>query len=125
MEPAPEWRQGMTWMEFLKTHWDVLAATDFFTVELWTAKGLIHYHVLFVIRLATREVQIAGLVPEPNEAWMEQITRKLVDPLRAFCMARVALFTIVPVCSVISSVNGCGIAVSHACAFAPGRLCVN
>ena len=40
MEPAPEWRQGMTWMEFLKTHWDVLAATDFFTVELWTGRGL-------------------------------------------------------------------------------------
>lgn len=28
----------MTWKEFLKTHWEVLAATDFFTVELWTAK---------------------------------------------------------------------------------------
>jgi hypothetical protein len=26
------------------------------------AKGLIRYHMLFVIRLATREVQIAGLV---------------------------------------------------------------
>jgi hypothetical protein len=35
-----------------------------FTVELWTAKGLIRYHVLFVIRLATREGQIAGLVPD-------------------------------------------------------------
>jgi hypothetical protein len=34
MEPAPERRQGMTWQEFLRTHWEVLAATDFFTVEL-------------------------------------------------------------------------------------------
>lgn len=68
---------AVTWKEFLKTHWDVLAATDFFTVELWTAKGLIRYHVLFVIRLATREVHIAGLVPEPNEAWMKQITHNL------------------------------------------------
>ena len=66
MDPAPERRKGMTWKEFLKTHWDVLAATDFFTVELWTGRGLIRYHVLFVIRLATREVQIAGLVPEPK-----------------------------------------------------------
>ena len=64
MEPVPERRPGLTWKEFLKTHWEVLAATDFFTVELWTAKGLIRYHVLFVIRLATREGQIAGLVPD-------------------------------------------------------------
>jgi hypothetical protein len=27
----------MMWNEFLRMHWDVLAATDFFTVELWTA----------------------------------------------------------------------------------------
>ena len=38
----------MTWKEFLKTHWHMLAATDFFTVELWTAKGSIRYHGLFM-----------------------------------------------------------------------------
>jgi transposase InsO family protein len=84
MEPAPERRQGMTWKEFLKMHWDVLAATEFFTVELWTARGLIRYHVLLVLRLATREVQIAGLVAEPHEAWMKQIARNLIDPLAGF-----------------------------------------
>jgi len=60
LEPSPQRRKGLTWKEFLKTHWQVLAATDFFTVELWTPSGLIRYHVLFVIRLATREVQLAG-----------------------------------------------------------------
>jgi hypothetical protein len=35
---------------------------------------------LFVIRLATREVQIAGIVPEPNERWMNQMARNLTDP---------------------------------------------
>jgi len=49
-EPASQRRQGMTWKKFLRTHWEVLAATDFFTVQLWTAKGLIRYHVMFVIR---------------------------------------------------------------------------
>ena len=34
----------------------------------------------FVIRLATREVPLAGLVPEPNEAWMRQVGRHLTDP---------------------------------------------
>ena len=84
LEPAPGRRKGMTWQEFLKTHWDVLAATDFFTVELWTAKGLIRYHVLFVIKLATREVQIAGSVPEPWESWVGQMARNLTDPWTGF-----------------------------------------
>ena len=66
----------------------MLAATDFFTVELWTAKGLIRYHVLFVIRLATREVEIAGLVPEPNSAWMLQVGRNLIDPWAGFLRFR-------------------------------------
>lgn len=84
LEPAPTRRQGMAWKEFLKVHWQVLAATDFVTVELWTARGPIRYHVLFVIRLATREVRIAGLVPEPNEFWMLQVARSLVDPWEGF-----------------------------------------
>jgi hypothetical protein len=65
LEPSAQRRNGLTWKEFLKTHWQVLAATDFFMVELWTAAGLIRYNILFVIRLATRKVQLAGIVPEP------------------------------------------------------------
>jgi len=84
LEPAPTRRNGMTWKEFLKTHWEVLAATDFFTVELWTARGLIRYHVVFVIKLATREVHIAGLVPELSQSWMLQVARNLVDPWAGF-----------------------------------------
>ena len=33
LEPAPERVKRTTWKEFLRTHWEVLAATDFFTVE--------------------------------------------------------------------------------------------
>ena len=84
LEPAPGRKQGMTWKEFLKTHRDALAATDLFTVELWTTKGLIRYHVLFVIKLATQEVQIAGIVPEPWESWMGQMARNLTDPWTGF-----------------------------------------
>jgi hypothetical protein len=84
MDPAPERRQGMTWKEFLRTHGEVLAAKDFFTVELWTGRGLARYHVLFVIKLATREMQIAGMVPEPYEAWIKQVARTLVDPVAGF-----------------------------------------
>ena len=53
IEPAPERQRRTTWQEFLKTHWDVLAAADFFTVEVWTCSGLTRFAVLFVIELAT------------------------------------------------------------------------
>ncbi|MDC0325518.1 hypothetical protein OAM01_02055 [bacterium] len=62
IEPSPNRKQGMTWKEFLKSHWDILAATDFFTVEVWGLGGLTRYHVLFVITLANREVHIAGFI---------------------------------------------------------------
>jgi hypothetical protein len=77
--PSPERRKGTTLKEFLTTHWDSIAATDFFTVEVWTASGLVRYHVLFVIRLVTREVHIAGIIPEPHGPWMDQIARNLTD----------------------------------------------
>ncbi len=84
IEPCPERKKGMTWKEFLKSHWDILAATDFFTVEVWGLGGLVRYHVLFVIKLANREVHIAGFIPEPNGKWMEQIARNLTDCVDGF-----------------------------------------
>ena len=41
MAPAPQRRQGgMSWPPFLKMHWEVLAATDFCTVEVVAWHGL-------------------------------------------------------------------------------------
>jgi len=65
-------------------HWGTMAATDFFTVEVWTSFGLVRYHVLFVIRLMTREVPIAGIVPEPEENWMQQMARNLAGASEGF-----------------------------------------
>ena len=84
IDSAPDRRKGTTWKEFLRQQWAVLGATDFFTVEVWTAVGLVRYHVLFVMRLATRQVQIAGIIPEPHGRWMEQIARNLTDGLDGF-----------------------------------------
>jgi hypothetical protein len=47
IEPAPEREKRTSWTTFLKAHWDVMAATDFFTVEVWTPRGLVTYYVLF------------------------------------------------------------------------------
>ncbi len=45
--PAPERKKTTTWQEFIRTHMDVLTATDFFTTEVWTRCGLVTYYVLF------------------------------------------------------------------------------
>ena len=41
--PDPERKQGTTWKEFIASHREVLAATDFFTTEIWTLRGLVTY----------------------------------------------------------------------------------
>ena len=79
IEPAPERGKGMSWSVFLKAHWKVLAATDFFTVEVWSWSGLVTYYVLFVMELATRRVCIAGITKHPDTRWMLQMARQLTD----------------------------------------------
>lgn len=54
-----------------------MADTDFFTVEVWTPRGLLTYYVLFVINLSTRSVHIAGMTIAPNGAFMQQLARNL------------------------------------------------
>jgi putative transposase len=66
-----------TWREFLKSHWNVLAACDFFSIELLVKGKLRRYMVLFAIDLATRRVEILGVRPQPDGPWMEQIARNL------------------------------------------------
>ena len=75
--PAPERKTTTTWTEFIRTHMDVLVATDFFTAEVWTAWGLVTYYVLFFIHPSSRKVHVAGITPHPNEAWMRQIARNV------------------------------------------------
>ena len=89
LEPAPQRRKaGMSWAQFLKLHWDVLAATDFFTVEVATWHGLVTYYILFVMELSTRRVQIAGITPHPSAAFMQQCARQLTDPFDGFLLGK-------------------------------------
>src|SRR6266498_4885308 len=75
--PVPERKTTTTWKEFIRTHLDVLVATDFFTAEVWTLGGLVTYYVLFFIHLESRKVHMAGVTPHPNEQWMMQIARNV------------------------------------------------
>jgi putative transposase len=80
IEPAPIRRKTISWSTFLKAHWRGLAASDFFTVEVWSLKGLLTFYVLFVIDLPTRRVTICGMTTHPDESWMLQMSRNLLDP---------------------------------------------
>jgi len=79
IDPATERGKRQLWSTFLKAHWGMIAACDFFTVEVWTMKGLMTHYVLFVIDLATRNIHIAGITVHPNHSFMMQVARNLVD----------------------------------------------
>ena len=88
IEPAPERLKKSTWGEFLQAHWEVLAAADFFTVEVWTRSGLVRFVVLFVIELSTRRVEIAGITTRPDGVWMTQVARNLTDGVDGFLVGK-------------------------------------
>jgi transposase InsO family protein len=79
LDPAPKRSKTMSWKTFLKAHFGMIAATDFFTVEVLTLRGLVRYVVWFVIDLESRRVHIAGLTRHPHDAWIQQIGRNLTD----------------------------------------------
>jgi hypothetical protein len=65
--------------ECIRRHLDVLAGTDFFTVEVLTWRGLATYDVLFFLHLETRRVSLAGIMRHPTQEWMTQMARNAVD----------------------------------------------
>jgi hypothetical protein len=91
IEPAPERGKRTSWATFLKAHWEVMAATDFFTAEVWTSRGLATYYVLFIIHLSTRSVHIAGVTTAPNGVFMKQVARNLTDIDDGFLLSKAFL----------------------------------
>ena len=84
IKPAPD--RPSSWKTFLRAHWGEIPATDFFTTEVWTPRGLVTYYTLFLIDLKTRRVHIAGSTPHPVEAFMAQVARNLTDALDGFLL---------------------------------------
>jgi transposase InsO family protein len=84
IEPASERCRKTTWREFLRFHWEMIAAADFFTVEVWTRFGLLRYLVFFVIELSTRRVRVAGIHRAPDGEWTTQVARNLTDGVDGF-----------------------------------------
>lgn len=78
-DPEPGLTVRSTWHEFLKSHWDILAACDFFTVELLARRKLIRCTVFFVIEFSTRKVFFAPIKLQPDGNYMRQVARILTD----------------------------------------------
>jgi Homeodomain-like domain len=53
----PERRRNTTWASFIRQHREVLWATDFFTTEIWTRRGLTTYFVLCLHSSIGNEMQ--------------------------------------------------------------------
>jgi hypothetical protein len=77
-DPEPDLTVRSTWHEFIKSHWDVLAACDFFTIELLVGRKLVRCTVFFVIELATRKVFYAPIKLQPDGVYMKQVAKLLV-----------------------------------------------
>jgi hypothetical protein len=65
--PAPQRKHTTRWRDFIRAHMEVLARTDFFTMEVFTLIGLVTYYVLFFIQLETPRVCLAGITPYPDQ----------------------------------------------------------
>jgi hypothetical protein len=57
-------------------------------VEVLSLAGLVRYHVLFVMDLASRKVEIAGISRCPDGLWMEQVSRNLLDAADGFLVGK-------------------------------------
>jgi len=88
IDPAPVRRRRYPWATFIKAHLSAITAADFFTVEVLTWAGLVRYHIFFVIDLASRRVEIAGISRSPDGRWMEQVARNLLDAHEGFLLGR-------------------------------------
>src|SRR4051794_821374 len=88
IQPAPERIRKTTWKEFLRQHWDLIIAADFFTIEVWTAKGLQRFMVLFFMELSSRRVEVGGISAVANGLRMNQIARNLTDSVDGLLMGK-------------------------------------
>ena len=88
IDPAPVRGKRMSWATFIKAHLGVLVGMAFFTVEAVTWLGLVRYHVLFAIDIASKEVEIIGVAAIPSDPWMEQMARGLVDTVDGFLVGK-------------------------------------
>jgi transposase InsO family protein len=82
IKPSPD--LPMSWATFVRSDAHLIAAADFSTTEVWTARGLVRHLSLFVIDVGAHRVHVAGTTVNPTSAWMEQMARNLTDCEKGF-----------------------------------------
>jgi putative transposase len=87
----PSRQRPMTWRTFVRAHWPVLVAADFFTTEVWTVRGLVTYYTAFVLDVQSRRVQIIGCTPYPDEAFVIQCVRQVRERRDSLYEGRILL----------------------------------
>ena len=91
--PAPERKKTTTWREFIRMHMDVLLATNFFTMPVWSWFGLVSW-CLFFLPLGRRKGHEAGRAHPGNTRWMllllAQLLQWYADTKRWICMVKEA-----------------------------------
>jgi hypothetical protein len=65
-----------------------IAAGDFISTEVWSARGLVNWNTFFAIDLGTRAVTIVGSTPDPGEEFMKQVARNLTDCVDGFLLGK-------------------------------------
>jgi len=66
ISPAPERKQSVSWMDFIRAHRDVLVGMDFFATEVLTLKGLTTYYVPVLYPLEDSPSESGGIHPVPG-----------------------------------------------------------
>jgi putative transposase len=78
-DPEPHLTSRTSWYEFIKSHWEVMAACDFFTIELFIGRKLVRCTLFFVIDLCTRKMFLAPIKLQPDSHYMKQVAKILTD----------------------------------------------
>jgi putative transposase len=74
VDPAPN-RAAVSWRQFLRAQARSVLAVDLFTVDTVLLKRL---HVLFVLEVASRQVDVLGVTAHPMGEWVTQQARNLL-----------------------------------------------
>ena len=76
--PAPERKKTVTWREFIRSHIEVLRATDFFTSEIWTWYRLVVFFLLSFLPFGRGPLPIVGMTALRNALWKWPIPLSLL-----------------------------------------------
>ena len=90
----PERRRRTSWKRFLKAHAASIVATDFFTTEVWTARGLITHYAPVANEWATNTERTGPAKDMSSHIYMAGA--RLVGPKRTFMCRIVPGFLDVP-----------------------------